>query len=226
MIRLTLGFLVAFMFTFCMVLHPIFQDDAYAQNIISIVYNADAGGGNASTPLNIFHPNDIVINQSADIKWQNPTLGIAYPHTVTFIRPGSNLSIPKINFALSNYSNLIDLVAKNTQNKSNVLDVKAVVLPTVISENGTVTYLDPNGDLWGDGAQYNFTGKEKYVNSGFIWPEGHIPKGFANVTAFTIKLEEQGVYNFQCLLHPEMKGNVTVTPPNAPMGISISDLRQ
>ncbi len=222
--RFTWGFLISFISIFFMVHHSAFQSDAYGQNIISIVYNADAGGGNATTPLNIFHPKDIMINQSADIKWQNPTLGISYPHTVTFVRPDSNLSILKVNFDLSNYSGLIASASQNKLNDNpRSVGLKAVILPTVIFENGSITYLDPNGSLWGDGAQYNFTGKEKYVNSGFIWPEGHIPKGFANITAFTVKFEEQGVYGYKCLLHPEMKGNVTVTPPNAPMGISISD---
>ena len=155
-----------------------------------------------------------MINQSANIKWKNPTLGIVYPHTVTFIHPNSSLTIPKVNFNLSNYSSILKSLSESTQNSLNVLSVKDIVLPTVIFENGTRTYLNPYGDIWETGAQYNFTGKEKYVNSGFIWPEGNVPKGFANTTAFTVKFEDQGVFNFLCLLHPEMKGNVTVTPPN------------
>ncbi|MDQ5869025.1 MAG: hypothetical protein M3530_04765 [Thermoproteota archaeon] len=208
-----------------MIIQPEFQSPAYAQFILSIVYNADAGGGNATTPLNIFHPKNITINQSANIKWQNPTLGIPYPHTVTFIRADSNLSIPKINFNLSNYSSLIDSNSQNAQNdKAAEVDVKSEILPTVISANGSIANLDPYANLGGDGAQYNFTGTEKYVNSGLIWPEGHVPKGFADITSFTVKFEKQGGYHFQCLIHPEMRGNVTVMPPNTPMGITISDI--
>ncbi|MEP6576357.1 MAG: hypothetical protein ABJB85_08015 [Nitrososphaerota archaeon] len=204
-----------------MVVQPEFQIPAYAQLILSIVYRADAGGGNATIPLNFFHPKNITIDQSTNIKWQNPTLGIQYPHTVTFIRADSNLTIPKINFNLSNYSSLIDSKYQNAQNdKAAAVNVNPEILPTVISANGTITNLDPYGNLGGDGAQYNFTGTEKYVNSGFIWPEGHVPKGFANITSFTVKFEKQGVYHFQCLIHPEMTGNVTVTPPNTPMGMS------
>ena len=105
-----------------------------------------------------------------------------------------------------------------------VVDVNTETLPTVISANGSMTNLNPYGNIVGDGARYNFTGTEKYVNSGFIWPEGHVPKGFANITSFTVQFEKQGVYHFQCLIHPEMNGNVTVTPPNTPMGISIGDI--
>jgi hypothetical protein len=127
---------------------------------------------------------------------------------------------------LSNYSILIDSSSQKAQNdKVARVDVNAEILPTVISANGSITNLYPYGNLAGDGAQYNFTGTEKYVNSGFIWPEGHVQKGFPNITSFTVQFEKQGVYHFQCLIHPEMRGNVTVTPPNTSMGISISDLK-
>ena len=218
------GFTILFIYVFSAISQPEYQTPAYAQLIMSIVYNADAGGGNATTPLNIFHPDNITTNESANIKWQNPTLGIQYPHTVTFIRADSNLTIPKISFNLSNYSGLIDSKNQNAINdKDAAVEVNAEILPTVISANGSITNLDPYGNLGGDGAKYNFTGTEKYVNSGFIWPEGQVPKGFANITSFTVQFEKQGFYHFQCLIHPEMRGNVTVTPPNTPMGISISD---
>ena len=218
-------FMISFIFIFSILGQPEFQSPANAQFILSIVYNADAGGGNATTPLNVYHPDEIMTNQSANIKWQNPTLGIQYPHTVTFIRADSNLTIPNISFNLSNYSSLIVSKYQNAQNdKAAVVDVNTEILPTVISANGSMTNLNPYGNIVGDGARYNFTGTEKYVNSGFIWPEGHVPKGFANITSFTVQFEKQGVYHFQCLIHPEMNGNVTVTPPNTPMGISIGDI--
>ena len=53
---------------------PEFQSPANAIFILSIVYNAVAGGGNATLPLNVYHPNKIMTNKSANIKWQNPTL--------------------------------------------------------------------------------------------------------------------------------------------------------
>ena len=217
--------MISFIFIFSILGQPEFQSPANAQFILSIVYNADAGGGNATTPLNVYHPDEIMTNQSANIKWQNPTLGVQYPHTVTFIRADSNLTIPKISFNLSNYSSLIDYKHQNAQNDQvAAVDLNTEILPTVISANDSITNLNPYGNIGGDGARYNFTGTEKYVNSGFIWPEGHVPKGFANITSFTVQFENQGVYHFQCLIHPEMSGNVTVTPPNTPMGISTGDI--
>ena len=215
-------FIISFSFIFSIIGQVGFPSPAYAQLILSIVYNADAGGGNATSPLNMFHPANITTNQNANVKWQNPTLGIQYPHTVSFIRADSNLTIPKVSFNSSNYSSLVSKY-QNAQNAARV-GVNAEILPTVISANGSITNLDTYGNIAGDGAQYNFTGTEKYVNSGFIWSEGNVPKGFPNVTSFTVQFEKQGVYHFQCLIHPEMRGNVTVTPPSTTMGISISDL--
>ena len=108
--------MISFIFIFSILGLPEFQSPANAQFILSIVYNADAGGGNATIPLNVYHPDEITTNQSANIKWQNPTLGIQYPHTVTFIRADTNLTIPKISFNLSNYSSLIDSKFQNAQN--------------------------------------------------------------------------------------------------------------
>ena len=91
-------FIISFIFIFFILGLPEFQSPANAQFILSIVYNADAGGGNATIPLNVYRPDEIITNQSANIKWQNPTLGIQYPHTVTFIRTDTNLTIPNISF--------------------------------------------------------------------------------------------------------------------------------
>ncbi|MDQ5869073.1 MAG: hypothetical protein M3530_05015 [Thermoproteota archaeon] len=65
------------------------------------------------------------------------------------------------------------------------------------------------------------TGTEKYLNSGFIWPEGKVPKGFSNISTFTVRFKEQGLYHFLCLIHPKMMGTITVGPPSIPMGIPI-----
>jgi hypothetical protein len=108
-------FIISLFFVSSIIFEPEFLCPVYAQLILSIVYDADAGGGNATIPLNVYHPVNIVTNQSANIKWQNPTMGIQYPHTVTFIRADSNLTIPKINSSVSNYSSLIHFSSQNTQ---------------------------------------------------------------------------------------------------------------
>ena len=73
----------------------------------------------------------------------------------------------------------------------------------VVSSDGTATYLPPNGN-------YTLDGTEKYVNSGFVWPEGMSPQGFPEISTFSAKFEEQGAYNYICVLHPWMTGTAVV----------------
>lgn len=77
------------------------------------------------------------------------------------------------------------------------------VMPTAISADGTATYMPPN-------ATYSMDGREKYVNSGFMWPEGMSPPRFAEICTFTVKFEDAGTYDYVCALHPWMTGRVIV----------------
>ena len=47
-----------FCFIFSILEQPDFQSPANAQFILSIVYNTDAGGSNATIPLNVYHPDE------------------------------------------------------------------------------------------------------------------------------------------------------------------------
>ena len=152
-------FIISSIFIFSILGLPEFES---CQCTIHTQYsNADAGGGNTTIPLNVYHPDEDHHKSKCQYKMANPTLGIQYPHTVTFIRADTNLTIPKISFNSSNYSSLIDSKFQNAQNdKAAAVDVNAEILPTVISANGSITNLDPYGNLGGDGAQYNFTGQK------------------------------------------------------------------
>jgi plastocyanin len=210
----------------------IFTHNAYGQLILAITYNAEAGGGNATTPLNIFHPQNITISKNGSVEWTNPTTGISYPHTVTFVLD-NNIALPNAKM-LNSSSNNNYLSIQNANNSKmflnntiihNKIGIEPAILPTVISANNSMKYLDPQSNQHNDGPQYNFTGSEKFVNSGFIWPEGKIPTGSQNITAFTVRFNEVGVYHYQCLIHPEMTGIVTVTPPSiSKFGINIGEL--
>ena len=50
----------------------IFTHNAYGQLILAITYNAEAGGGNATTPLNIFHPQNITISKNGSDRMDQP----------------------------------------------------------------------------------------------------------------------------------------------------------
>ncbi len=63
--------------------------------------------------------------------------------------------------------------------KSSVqVDNRAYIPVAIDSTGNNVTYMMPN-------ANYTMAGDEKYVNSGWIWPEGQVPPGAPPITKFT-----------------------------------------
>ncbi|MDQ3854078.1 MAG: hypothetical protein M3299_14735 [Thermoproteota archaeon] len=54
------------------------------------------------------------------------------------------------------------------------------------------------------------SGEELYVNSGFMWPEAAIPPGAPPITSFSITFENAGTYDYVCVIHPWMNGQVIV----------------
>jgi plastocyanin len=53
-------------------------------------------------------------------------------------------------------------------------------------------------------------GDEKFINSGWIWPEGMSPQGLLPISNFTATFEKPGSYHYICIIHPWMNGIVTV----------------
>jgi hypothetical protein len=80
------------------------------------------------------------------------------------------------------------------------------------SSDPVVSYLNPNGHEFFKGTVYNFTGNTTYLNSGLIWAGGVIPDGFPKVNSFIVTFMKPGTYHYQCLIHPEMRGTITVKP--------------
>lgn len=54
-------------------------------------------------------------------------------------------------------------------------------------------------------------GTEKYVNSGWIWPEGLAPPGVPPISSFSVTFEKPGTYNYICSVHPWMAGTIKVS---------------
>jgi plastocyanin len=77
-------------------------------------------------------------------------------------------------------------------------------MPTIIDSEGNVTYLPPNSN-------YTVTGTEKYINSGWIWPEGQVPPGLPPIDSFVLTFENAGTYEYICVVHPWMAGDVVVS---------------
>lgn len=183
-------------------------------------------GGNSSNPINEFDPINKEIYVTETIKWSNPTAGQPYPHTVTFI---GNESSPVLKSKISNItktfqsnnlrsliSNLIKLsnsTLNENENRNVSFDVRSLVFPSVINSSDlAVSYLKPNGHELFKGAVYNFTGDTTYLNSRLIWAGGVIPDGFPKVNSFIVTFMKPRVYQYQCLIYPEVRGTITVKP--------------
>lgn len=176
------------------------------------VFRVRAGAGNHVAPLTLFFPNHAEIKVGETVAFYNPTT-VSEPHTVTFIMDNSTFADFVAPYVLENETDITPL-PPNANAEPIVMsgpDGKDVILalnnrsfsPTVVDSIGNSTYLPLN-------ANYTMTGTEKYVNSGWIWPKGLSPPGLAPIDSFSVTFEKEGTYNYLCVVHPWMSGDVVV----------------
>lgn len=222
----TLKSLAYFIVLFAFVMISVSHSNVSAQgiNILRVVSNVDAGGGNSSAPINQFKPSVINITTNETLKWINPTSGNPYPHTITFISNDSNLYIPNMTVNIEkggmNPQQIIDRIAEKLsyQNRNLSDNIDLFLNASVLqSSEQRAEFLDPLSNFDRNGAEYAINGTEKFVNSGLVWNWAvslDLPK------SFTVRFPVEGTYKFQCLLHPDMKVTVNVKPLTV-MGISL-----
>ena len=169
-----------------------------------------AGGGNNSSPLTAFVPQQVQINIGQSVTWDNPST-VGEPHTVTFVLDNKTATDIVSPFAVPSStqfssippgSNNEPLKAPGPSNVVIALNARSYI-PTVIDSQGNVKHLPPPN------AEYSMIGSEKYVNSGWLIPKGQqfLP-GSSN--AFTVTFQKTGTFNYFCELHPWMRGSVVV----------------
>jgi plastocyanin len=179
------------------------------------VFMVRAGGGGPSAPLTKFIPQRAEIKVGETVTWYNPTR-VAEPHTVTFLSGPEYWAVTDVPFVASPSANLTlssavpganaDPILMDGPNGSRIVvgaNARAFT-PTAIGAGGKASYMPPN-------ANYTMTGGEKYLNSGLIWPKGKTPQGLPPIESFSVRFDKEGTYNYTCLLHPWMAGQVVVT---------------
>jgi plastocyanin len=169
-----------------------------------------AGGGNNTSPLTAFAPQQVRVNAGQSVTWDNPSV-VGEPHTVTFVLDNKTATDIVSPFAVPSStqfssippnSNNEPLKAPGPGNVVITLNARSYI-PTVIDSQGNVKHFPPPN------ANYSMIGSEKYVNSGWLIPKGQqfLP---GSSTTFTVTFLKAGTYNYLCELHPWMHGSVVV----------------
>lgn len=175
------------------------------------VFRVMAGAGGPTAPLTKFFPETAHIKVGETVVWYNPTK-VAEPHTISFIVNEVQWANFETAYVISNSTSVAPLAPGNSEpitfpagNATAMVGANArALMPAIVAEDGSASYLAPN-------ANYTMTGSEQYINSGFVWPEGMAPEGFADNTTFAVKFEQAGTYDYICILHPWMTGRVVVS---------------
>lgn len=179
---------------------------AEAQQMIKV----QAGGGNATASFDQFIPRKVEINTGQSITWINPT-AVGEPHTVTFVLDNKTMTGVVSPLAVPN-STQFTPIPPGSNNQPVMVPGKSVVIalnarsytPTVIDSQGNVKMFAPPN------AKYTFTGSEKYVNSGWLLPKGQERLYPGSGNTFTVTFQKAGTYDYICILHPWMTGQVVV----------------
>lgn len=169
-----------------------------------------AGNGTGDIAMTVYSPKDVEILSGQSVTWYNPT-AVAEPHTVSFIfdnKAKADLVAP---FVIPNNSTTLSPLIPNsntepllTPDNTAIIAVnKRVFNPVIIDSNDKVIPVKQN-------ANYTLTGTEKYVNSGWLLPNGLEQAYPGSGNTFTVTFLNAGNYNYLCLIHPYMTGNVTV----------------
>jgi plastocyanin len=188
--------------------------DSQAQN--GTTMTVAAGGGGPESVLIAYDPQNVTINAGQTVVWTNPTV-VGEPHTVSFIRQQGYFAAIESPFLIANGTELtpanpnekntepLIMPGQNNGTTDNTIIAanKRATLPVVIDAQNNVTYLPLNGN-------HTMTGDELYVNSGWIWPQGQIPPGLPPITSFSVTFENAGTYDYTCVIHPWMVGQVVV----------------
>ena len=174
------------------------------------VFKVRAGAGGPNAPLTKFLPTVAHIKVGESVMWYNPTR-VGEPHTITFLSNqtyfadfGAPFVIEGNATSLVPGANAEPVTMPGPQGKNVIVGFNARSLtPVVISASGNVTHMNPN-------APYSMKGDERYVNSGWLWPEKQVPQGLPPITTFSVKFEKAGMYDYICAIHPWMAGQVVV----------------
>ncbi|MER5175604.1 MAG: hypothetical protein ABJB76_10075 [Candidatus Nitrosocosmicus sp.] len=186
------------------------------------------GGGNVTYPFFGYDPQKVEINVGDSVTWMG-TSQMEEPHTVTFVNDKAQNTAPDVPFMVSNSSqfipvpsnansqptimppsNNINTSSNNVTNKNGNNGQVVIVganeranLDNVIDRNGHVTMLNTSKPVAIDGT-------EKFVNSGIIVAKKYVDIYPGSTDSFTLTFNKPGTYDYICIYHSMMGGQVVV----------------
>ena len=178
------------------------------------------GGGNITYPLFGYNPQKIQIHVGDSVTWTGVSQ-MEEPHTVTFVNDKTLNTAPDVPFMVSNSSlftpvpsnaNSQPTIMPSNSSSSNNINKKPIVivganeranLATLIDKNGHVIMLNPSKPVVIDGT-------EKFINSGIIVAKKFVDIYPGSTDSFTIKFDKPGTYDYICIYHYTMGGQVVV----------------
>jgi plastocyanin len=172
----------------------------------------EAGRGGITAVRHQFLPPKLEISVGQSVTWYNPS-SVAEPHTVTFALDNETMTGLTAPFIVPNSTRFVPLppgsnsqpmIFRSKDGINTVVGLNARVFnAVVIDSNDNVRFLHPN-------AQYVMIGTEKYVNSGWLLPQGKEQSFLGSANTFTVTFKKPGTYNYICMIHPWMKGSIIV----------------
>jgi plastocyanin len=167
-----------------------------------------AGNGTGDIAMTVYSPRQVQISAGESVTWYNPT-AVAEPHTVSFIFDNEAIADLVAPFAIPNNSTTFSpLIPKSnaeallTPDNAAIMAInKRAFTPVVIDSDDNVVPIEEN---------YTLKGSEKYVNSGWLLPNGLEQTYPGSGNTFTVTFQNAGNYNYLCLVHPYMTGNIIV----------------
>jgi plastocyanin len=172
------------------------------------------GGGNATYPFLGYNPQKVQAKTGDTIVW-NAVSPIVEPHTVSFVLDNKTMTAPDVPFAASTSLPQLTAVPPGSNGQPTVMPShqgNGVIivganaranLPTIIDKTGSPRMINAT-------TPYHMDGTEKYVNSGILVekPQEQFFPGSSN--SFAITFEKAGTYDYTCIFHPWMTGQVVV----------------
>ncbi len=177
----------------------------------SVKITVHAGGGNSTSPLTAFVPQQVRIGIGQSVTWYNPSV-VAEPHTVSFVLDNKTATDIVSPFSVPNSTQFSSIPPGANSEPLKVPGKNNIVIavnarsyvPTIIDSQGNARHLPPPT------AAYTMTGNEKYVNSGWLIPKGQEKAFPGSSNTFTVTFQKAGTYRYLCQLHPWMLGSVVV----------------